>query len=246
MDILSQVIIASLGVSFISLVGGLLLIWNKLSVKKFSTYLVAFAAGVMLTTAFIDLLPEALEYPVNENIYFYGLFGIIVFFLIERVVIWFHHHDKIRVKPTAYLVLLGDGLHNFFDGLAIAAAFIGNPGLGLVTTLAISAHEIPHEIADLSILIYSGMKTPKALFYNFVSALTALIGAVIGFYYLNKFEKMLPALLMFSAGVFIYIACTDLIPDLHQDFKKEKKWSTTITFILGVILTYFLITSLEH
>ena len=246
MTVLYSIIIASLAVSSISLIGGLLLFWQKNTANKFSSYLIAFAAGVMLTTAFIDLLPEALENKINDDVFIYGLLGILVFFLIERLVIWFHHHDVMRVKPTAYLVLLGDGLHNFFDGLAIAAGYIANPGLGLVTTLAISAHEIPHEIADFSILIHAGMKKGQALFFNFLSALTALIGAVVGYYFLNKFEKMLPALLMFSAGVFIYIACTDLIPDLHQDFKKEKKWSTTITFIFGVVLTYFLITSLKH
>ena len=194
----------------------------------------------------MDLMPEELENNTNGNIYLFGLLGIVVFFLIERFVLWFHHHDKIQTKPTAYLILLGDGLHNFFDGLAIAASFLTSPGLGIITTLAISAHEIPHEIADFSILIDAGMKNTKALFYNFVSALTALLGAVLGFYFMNKFEKAIPALLMFSAGVFIYIACSDLIPDLHQDFKKERRWSTTIPFLLGVIITYFLITSLER
>ncbi|OGK13317.1 hypothetical protein A3C98_04945 [Candidatus Roizmanbacteria bacterium RIFCSPHIGHO2_02_FULL_37_15] len=246
MSVLSSIIVASLAVSLISLLGAVLPVWEKLTVKKLSTYLVAFAAGVMLTTAFIDLLPEALEHNTFENIYIYGLLGIIVFFLIERFFIWFHHHDKMHVEPTAYLVLLGDGLHNFFDGLAIAAAFLGNPGLGFVTTLAISAHEIPHEIADFSILIHAGMKKAMALFYNFISALTALLGAIVGYYYLNKFEKMIPALLMFSSGIFIYIACSDLIPDLHEDFKRQRKWSTTFTFIAGVVLTYFLITLLER
>jgi len=246
MSVLSSIIVASLAVSLISLLGAVLPVWEKLTVKKLSTYLVAFAAGVMLTTAFIDLLPEALEHNTFENIYIYGLLGIIVFFLIERFFIWFHHHDKMHVEPTAYLVLLGDGLHNFFDGLAIAAAFLGNPGLGFVTTLAISAHEIPHEIADFSILIHAGMKKVMALFYNFISALTALLGAIVGYYYLNKFETMIPALLMFSSGIFIYIACSDLIPDLHEDFKRQRKWSTTFTFIAGVVLTYFLITLLER
>jgi len=117
MSVLSSIIVASLAVSLISLLGAVLPVWEKLTVKKLSTYLVAFAAGVMLTTAFIDLLPEALEHNTFENIYIYGLLGIIVFFLIERFFIWFHHHDKMHVEPTAYLVLLGDGLHNFFDGL---------------------------------------------------------------------------------------------------------------------------------
>lgn len=239
-------IIASIGVSLISLIGAGLLIWKKLFTEKFTLYSVAFAAGVMLTTAFIDLLPEALENNKSGNIFVYGLLGIVIFFLMERFVLWFHHHDEIHTKPSAYLLLLGDSIHNFFDGLAIAAAFLSNPGLGLVTTLAIAAHEIPQEIADFSILIHSGIKKTKALFYNFLSAITALIGAVLGFYYLNRFENAIPLFLMFLSGVFVYIACSDLIPDLHQDFKKQKRWSTTIPFILGVMLTYFLITSLER
>lgn len=246
MDTLTTIIIASLAISSLSLVGGLLLIWKKLNINKLTSYLVAFAAGVMLTTAFIDLIPEALEKKTDSNIYLFGLFGVIVFFLIEQAVIWFHHHDRMQVKPTAYLVLLGDGLHNFFDGLAIAASFIGNPGLGLVTTLAISTHEIPHEIADFSILLHAGMEKKKALFFNFISALTAMLGAILGYYYLSKFAALLPPLLMFSAGIFIYIACTDLIPDLHQDIKKERKWYKNLPLILGVILTYFLITAIEH
>lgn len=206
----------------------------------------AFAAGVMLSTAFVDLLPEALENNKNENIYIFALLAVVLFFLVERFILWYHHHNETRTKPSAYLLLLGDGLHNFFDGLAITAAFLSNPGLGFITTLAVAAHEIPHEIADFSILIHAGMKRTKALFYNFISALTALIGAIVSFYYLNAFEKLISEFLMFSAGVFIYIALTDLIPDLHQDFKRQRKWHTTIPFLLGIVLTYLLITLLEH
>ena len=246
MNVLYSIIIASVAISSISLIGGAILIWKKLFTARFTLYAVAFAAGVMLTTAFIDLLPEALEGNTNINIYVAGLLGVIVFFLIERFVLWFHHHDEIHTKPSAYLLLLGDSLHNFFDGLAIAAAFLNSPGLGFVTTLAIATHEIPQEIADISILIHGGMKKTQALFYNFLSALTALLGAVLGFYFLNKVASLTSSLLMFTAGVFIYIACSDLIPDLHQDFKKQKRWSTTIPFIAGVVITYILITSLER
>lgn len=242
MNTFNWIITASLLVSSISLIGGILLIWQEIFTEKFSTYLVGFAAGVMLATAFLDILPEALHDNKDQSIYIYGLAGVITFFLIERFVLWFHHHDEIHTKPSSYLILLGDGLHNFFDGLAIAAAFLVSVNLGIITTIAISAHEIPQEIADFSILINGGMKKGKALFYNFLSALTALVGAILGFNYLNKFAKLTPFFLMFSAGVFIYIACSDLIPDLHQDFKKQKKWATTLPFIFGVLLTYFLIT----
>jgi zinc and cadmium transporter len=245
MSTFESIILASVIVSSISLVGGVLIIWKELLTEKFSTYLVSFAAGVMLTTAFVDLLPEALNNHNDQRLYFYGLLGVVTFFLIERFVLWFHHHDKPHTKPSVYLILLGDGLHNFFDGLAIAATFLTNPGLGFITTVAISTHEIPQEIADFSILIHGGMDKVKALFYNFLSALTAFLGAILGFYYLEKISGLAPFFLMFSAGVFIYIACSDLIPDLHQDFKKQKKWRTTIPFIIGIILTYILITLLE-
>ena len=110
MTVLYSIIIASLAVSSISLIGGLLLFWQKNTANKFSSYLIAFAAGVMLTTAFIDLLPEALENKINDDVFIYGLLGILVFFLIERLVIWFHHHDVMRVKPTAYLEISADGI----------------------------------------------------------------------------------------------------------------------------------------
>ncbi|OGK18166.1 hypothetical protein A2866_04720 [Candidatus Roizmanbacteria bacterium RIFCSPHIGHO2_01_FULL_39_8] len=246
MNILFLIILATTLVSLISLIGGAIFLRKKIIPENFKLYAMAFAAGVMLSTAFIDLFPEALKNNQNENIYIYGLLAVVVFFLVERFILWYHHHNETRIKPSAYLLLLGDGLHNFFDGLAIAAAFISSPGLGFITTLAVAAHEIPHEIADFSILIHAGMKKTKALLYNFISALTALLGAVASFYYLNKFEKLIPGFLMFSAGVFIYIALTDLIPDLHQDFKKQRKWMTTIPFLVGIILTYFLITTLER
>lgn len=246
MDTFSSIVIASLAISLLSLSGGILLTWKKLFTERLSAYLVGFAAGVMLTTAFADLLPEAVESSADQNIFFYGLLGVVVFFLLERFVLWFHHHDQAHTKPSVYLILVGDGLHNFFDGIAIAATFLSNPGLGVITTLAIAAHEIPQEIADFGILISGGMKRSKALFYNFLSALTALFGAVVGFYYLERLEGITPIFLIFTAGVFIYIACSDLIPDLHQDFKKQKKWLTTIPFIIGILLTYYLITLVEH
>lgn len=246
MNTLGTIISASIIISSISLIGGVLLVWPKFFTEKLSTYFVSFAAGVMLTTAFVDLLPEALAGGFNENIFLYGLAGVVVLFLVERFVLWFHHHDAPHTKPSAYLILFGDALHNFFDGLAIAATFLTSPHLGVVTTLAIAAHEIPHEVADFSILISGGMKKTSALFYNFLSALTALLGAIFGFYYLDQIEGAVPMMLMFTAGVFIYIACSDLIPDLHQDFKKQKRWLTTIPFIVGIILTYYLIALIER
>src|SRR3989344_4021698 len=175
MSLLIKILLTSLIVSLISFSGALLLLFKKVLSEKSAKYLVSFAAGVMLYAAFLDLLPEALEGSRNGNIFLPLLAGVVVFFFMERYLLWFHHHDSTHnIAPSASLILLGDGFHNFFDGIAIAAAFLTNPALGVTTAIAIAAHEIPQEIADLGILIHGGMERSKALFYNFISALTAL------------------------------------------------------------------------
>lgn len=246
MDILFTIIIASIVISFVSLIGGVLLFWKGLQTENAGTYLVSFAAGVMLTASFIDLLPEALEKAGETNIFIPAFLGILVFFFLERFVLWFHHHDSAHgTKPAPILILLGDGVHNFIDGVAIAATFLTNPSLGVVTTLAIAAHEIPQEIADFSVLIHGGLSKSKALLFNLISAITALAGAVGGYFFLEKLEGFLPILLAFTAGMFIYIACSDLIPELHRDFQRQKSWIQSIPFIAGVAVLWFLIKLLE-
>ncbi len=243
MNTLLEIILASLFVSSMSLVAGIVLIWRKLLDEKYISYFVSLAAGIMLATAFLDLLPEATQANTHGNIFIFTLLGIVIFFFLERFVLWFHHHDDIHdTKPSAILVLLGDGLHNFFDGVAIASIFLINPVAGITTTIAIAAHEIPQEMSDFSILIHGGMKKTHALIYNFVSAITALIGAIGGYFFLTTVEEYLPYFIAFSAGMFIYIACSDLIPDMHQHFRKQKGWEQSIPFIFGIILTYLFVT----
>lgn len=247
MNTFAAVILASLFVSLIALSGALLLFSKKLLNEKAITYLVSFAAGILLSAAFMDLLPEAVETGAEtSNIFLAVFFGIVIFFFLERFVLWFHHHDDLHsAKPSSVLILLGDALHNFIDGVAIAAAYLTNPALGFTTTLAIAAHEAPHELADFSILIAGGMKKGKALFYNFLSGLTALLGAVLGFYFLEKLQGILPLALAFTAGMFIYIACADLIPDLHKDFKERKSWIQSVPFIIGIASAFLLVRLLE-
>lgn len=246
MSTLSSIIIASLIVSLISLIGGLLLLWKKLLTEKLSPYWVSFAAGVMLSSALLDLLPEALEIGSDQTIFIAILFGITLFFFLERFVLWFHHHDDTHnAKPSTLLILLGDSLHNMFDGVAIAAAFLTNPAVGITATLAISAHEIPQEIADFNILIAGGLRKRDALFFNLLSAFTALIGAILGFYFLDRVARVLPLFLAFTSGMFIYIACSDLIPDMHKEFQKQKGWINSVPFLIGIVTVYALITLLE-
>lgn len=245
--ILANIIFASLAISAISLVGGVILISKKLQSNWMSASLVSFAAGVMLAAAFFDLLPEALEMGGDASqILAYALFGIVLFFFLERFVLWFHHHDDAHgTKPSVWLILVGDGVHNFIDGIAIAATFISNPGLGVITTLAIAAHEVPQEIGDFSVLVRGGLSKKRALFYNFLSALAALLGAILGYFFLVKLQNILPISLAFTGGMFIYIACSDLIPDLHQEFQREKRWIYSIPFVMGIAMLWFLITRLE-
>ncbi|MDO8429247.1 MAG: ZIP family metal transporter [Candidatus Daviesbacteria bacterium] len=247
METLLSIILANTVVSLIALVGGGLLISQKLLTQKALTYLVSFAAGVMLTTSFIDLLPEAAEGMQDIGPLFVATFlGIITFFFLERFVLWFHHHHGTHgSSPSSVLILLGDGAHNLIDGVAIAGAFLTSPALGIATTIAVIAHEVPHEIADFSVLINSGMKKFQALFYNFLSGTTAVLGGILGFYFLENLKGLIPLSLAFTAGMFIYIACSDLIPELHTDFSKSRSWVQTIPFILGIVILWTFITLLE-
>jgi zinc and cadmium transporter len=247
MTTLLNIIIASILVSSVSLIGGFLLLRGREISQTLLHGLVSFAAGVMLAAAFLDLLPEALEGGSAASlILFSTLTGVVFFFFIERFILWYHHHDELHdTKPSAFLVLTGDALHNFIDGIAIAAAFIANPALGVATTLAIAAHEIPQEIADLSILIYGGMKKMRALLCNFLSALTALAGAVLSYFFLSSLEGALPLFLGFTAGMFIYIACSDLIPEMHSKFQHTKAWIYTLPFLGGIGLLWIILSIVE-
>lgn len=248
MPVLVLIIAATLLVSLVALIGALFLYWEKLTSQKITFSLLSFAAGTMLAVSFLDLLPEALESASEEtNIFVLALLGIVIFFFLERFVLWFHHHDETHgMKPSAVLILLGDGLHNFIDGVAIAAAFLVSPALGFATTLAIAAHEIPQEIADFSVLVHGGMQRIKALTFNFISGLTALAGAILGFYFLEGLEGIVPLFLAFTAGMFIYIACSDLIPEIHKSAEKQKSWTQFLPFLLGIATLWILVATLAE
>ncbi len=238
-------LLATLGIGLLSFSGGLVLFQRKLNTDSFIKYLVSFAAGVMLSASLLDLLPHALEEGESAIILQMVLWGIVFSFLFERFVMWHHHHDeKHHIKPSAFLVLVGDAIHNFIDGIVIAAAFLVSPALGISTTIAIAAHEIPQELADFSVLVYSGFTKGKALLYNFFSAATAILGTILGYYFLDQYGQYLPNILGITAGLFIYIACADLIPELHSDDHKRNQFRHIVPFIIGVLLM-MLLTSLS-
>lgn len=238
-----NVIIATLVVSLISFSGIFLLFNKRNNNSSLITSLVSLAAGVLLGTAFGDLMPEAIKRnygDVKTSLWILG--GVVIFFLMERMFIWFHHHASDQeIKPVVPLILFGDSLHNFLDGVAIAAAFsAGNP-VGIATTLAVIAHEVPHEIGDLALLLDGGMSRTKAIFWNFITALTAMAGGVIGFIAASNLTPLVGIMLALTCGNFIYIACSDLIPSLHEHFHKTRKLNQTILFLFGIVMILVLI-----
>ena len=236
-------IVASIVVSLISLIGILFLLVNEKTLNNILFILIGFATGGLLGGAFFHLLPEALEKSSNPTLTFlYVILGFIIFFILERYIHWRHCHKegKCDVHVVSYLSLMGDGIHNLIDGMIIATSFQVNISFGLITTLAIILHEIPQEIGDFGVLVYGGLSKLKALFYNFLSALTAIIGVFIGYFLTTSIENFSSVLLPIAAGGFIYIAASDLVPELHKEPNLKKSTLAIITFIFGIILMYAL------
>jgi len=241
MNALIWAIGATIVVSSISLIGIVTLILKEQFLEKVILLFVGFSAGALIGGAFLHLIPEALEGYSKENVFLYVLIGFSLFFILERVIKWRHCHEKIgecKVHSFTYLNLVGDGLHNFIDGLVIVAAFSVDIKLGVTTTIAVITHEIPQEISDFGVLIYGGLSKTKALFLNFLSALTAILGAIIGYFISTKIDNFSEILLAFTAGGFIYIASSDLIPELHKETKTNKAILSFVFFLLGLLFMY--------
>lgn len=233
--ILIWILSATTLVSLISLVGILTFGLKTKVFDKILFLLVGFAAGGLIGGAFLHLLPEALEQCGCDLVFFYVLIGFTFFFLMERYLYWRHCHEGVCDLHTfTYLNLIGDGVHNFTDGLIIAASFMTDLKLGIVTALAVIFHEIPQEIGDFGILVYGGFSKRRALFFNFVCALMAVLGALTG-YALSSLTKNISLILVsLTAGGFIYIAASDLIPELHRQKETRRANMAFFAFILGV------------
>lgn len=233
-------------VSLMSFIGIITLGLNKELLSKIVLYLVSFSAGSLFGGAFLHLLPEAVkEFGFETEISLYLLSGIAVFFLIEKTIHWHHCHNfpagKCELKSFGYMNLIGDGIHNFIDGMIIAGAYLANTTLGIAATIAVIFHEIPQEIGDFGVLIHSGFTRKKALLMNFLSALGALLGAITVILISTKIENLLMFLLPFAAGNFIYIAGSDLIPELHKEYDLKKSIGLLISFILGIAIMFLLL-----
>jgi zinc and cadmium transporter len=232
-------------VSLISLIGILVIILGKDRMYKKLIFLVSFSAGTLLGDAFIHLIPEAYDTAGNKiTISLYLLSGILLFFILEKIVHWRHCHEEpceTHPHPFSYVILVGDSVHNFIDGLIIGASYLVSIPVGIATTIAVIFHEIPQEIGDFGSLIYGGFSRLKALVYNFISALFAVLGALLVLFFGNSSGNLVNFLIPFAAGGFIYIASSDLIPELHKSTEIKKSIWQVITFVFGVILMLLLL-----
>ncbi|MBS1266072.1 MAG: Zinc transporter ZupT [Candidatus Woesearchaeota archaeon] len=225
---------AVLGISLLSLLGVFFISINKKVMNSLVEYLVAIASGSLLGGAFLHILPEISK--TGPQVFLYVLFGMLLFFLLEKILYWRHCHDgQCTVHAFTYLSLIGDAVHNFIDGIIISTAFLVSIPLGVSATVSIAFHEIPQEIGDFAVMIYGGLSKKKALLYNFLSAITALLGALVGFF-LSSISGIIPVLLALSAGGFIYIASSDLIPELHKTKKITESLIQFALIILGILL----------
>lgn len=236
------VIVFSLIGGLFSLIGGALLLKNWNTAQKLAEYATPFAAGALLAAVFFDLLPEGIVESNSETVLSSALVGVLLFFFLERFLRWFHHHHEHKGLDAANessksLIIVGDVLHNALDGVAIASAFLVSVPAGIITTIAVAAHEIPQEIGDFGLLLSKGMSRKKVLLVNALSALATTVFAVIT--YALGDADMLPigALLGLSAGFLLYIAMSDIIPSIHGKVRNDRIFDIRpLLLLVGVIV----------
>lgn len=236
----SIVFLSILAVSAVSLIG-IFALSIKESLLRVSVFaLVSLAVGALIGDAFFHLIPEAYESSTDTFLTSgFILSGILIFFVIEKFLHWHHHHGLEDVEPAEHpvgkMVLISDGVHNFIDGLIIGASFLVSPEIGIATTIAVIIHEIPQEIGDYGVLIHAGYSRGKALLFNFISALFAFFGAGLALVLGAQSSEFAEFLLPFAAGGFIYIAMTDLIPELHKQKAVRNSIIQIVAILVGII-----------
>lgn len=246
MQTLSYIIISILVVSLSSFIGAAALAFKPKQLHSIILTLVALAAGTMLGGAFLHLLPEAAEHMSSERLFITVLGSFLFFFILEKVLHWRHCHDvDCHTHTFGTMSLVGDAFHNFLDGTIIAAAYLADIRLGIVTTVAVLIHEIPQELGDFGVLLRAKYSVKQALLANFCVALTAVLGGIVGYFLINQVEAFSYWLLPVSAGGFLYIAATDLLPELREEKSVRNSVGHLLVFLLGVVVMYLLL-FLEH
>lgn len=230
------ILVATILNGFVALIGGLTLLITKEKLDLLIKYLVAFSAGTMFSGSLFHLVSES-EEKIGLNLTLYILVaGFLLFFVLERY-LWYHHcHEGgCEVHPVSYLILIGDAVHNFLDGMIIAASFMTDVTLGLITTGVVLVHEVPQELGDFGVLVDSGIRPKRALFYNFLAQLTAVIGGISSYlaFSLIDFSNYLVPL---AAGGFLYISASDLIPQIHKHSEKGRAIQYFLVFVVGIAI----------
>jgi zinc and cadmium transporter len=214
---------------------------KKEILSKITLLLVSLSAGALMGGAFLHLMPEALEEIKPGILFSIFLVSFSIFFFIEKIFHWRHcHKADCSIHTFGHMNLVGDGIHNFIDGLIIASAYMVDFNLGVATTLAVAFHEIPQEIGDYGVLIHAGFNNKKALILNYFVALTVVLGGIVGYFLFSRVENILPYLLPFAAGGFVYIAASDLMPEIRKEKDVKKSVSTFSIFILGILFMYLI------
>ena len=238
MNLLTYIIVFSLIGGLLSLSLAMSLLLNKKLSQSFAKHAMPFAAGALLAAVFLDLFAEGLEHNSADVIMMSALAGILLFFMAERFIRWFHHHHQHGQKsPAVPLLIVGDTVHNLLDGVAIAAAFMISIPTGIITTLAVAAHEIPQEVGEFGILLSKGMSRRRVIMINILSSLVATVAA-IATYFIGQTET-LPLGIIFglSAGFLLYVALSDIIPSLHENHNKKTLFDWEPAFLLlGVVV----------
>jgi zinc and cadmium transporter len=240
MSTLAWIVVAGLGMSALALVGAITVFMPAPTLARALLPMVGLAAGSLLGGAFFHMLPESVDALGNElGIYLALVAGFLVFFVLEQFLHWHHCHHAEHVecvdhRPLGYLILLADGLHNLIGGLAVGGAFMVDIRVGIITWLVAAAHEIPQELGDFGVLVHSGWQRRAALAWNFASALTFLVGALLAYGLADNID--VAYLLPFAAGNFIYIAAADLLPEITAEARTRDKLETTGAFVTGLAI----------
>ncbi len=235
-------------ISLISLIGVFTLSLKDTTTKKYIFVFVSLALGALLGDSFIHLIPEAIEETGNiTTVSLFVIIGIFIFFILEKFLHWHHHQDdsEKHIKPVGKMILVSDGFHNFLDGVIIGASYLISLPVGIATTIAVLIHEIPQEIGDYGVLLHAGYSKSKALLLNFISALISIVGVILIFLLGESLEEKLVWFLPIAAGGFIYIALSDLIPELHNHDESKSDLKKTLLQIfvagIGVVLMYLML-----
>ena len=247
-ELIIILVVSAAGV--LGFLGALLLLWKADIVKKIAHYFLSFAVGAMLGAVFFDLLPESFELHDAHKASLLILLGIIISFVVEKILVIQHCHkhgidrkggvcNTSRLHASASLVIVGDFIHNFLDGVLVASAFFVSIPLGISAAIAEIAHEIPQEIGDFSVMIASGMKKARVLFWSIVSELGSVLGAVLVIVFHGRIDGLAELLLPVAAGGLLYIALSDLVPELHHENRINHSVAHFVLIVLGVVLLFF-------